>query len=60
MAEEAIAFVSEDASARVEKLREALGEDGPGLDLDVNTFAYDVGVFAVGAFGVTLMVPLRP
>ncbi|MEM9068140.1 MAG: dynamin family protein [Myxococcota bacterium] len=56
VAEEAIAFVSDDASARAEKLREALGEDGPGLDLDVNTFAYDVGVFAVGAFGVTLMV----
>lgn len=56
VAEEAIAFVSENASARAEKLREALGDDGPGLDLDVNTFAYDVGVFAVGAFGVTLMV----
>jgi hypothetical protein len=31
---------------------------GPGaaqLDLKVNTFAYDVGVFALGAFGVTIM-----
>lgn len=56
VAEEAIAFVSDDASARAERLREALGEEGPGMDLDVNTFAYDVGVFAVGAFGVTLMV----
>ncbi len=56
VAEEAIAFVSDDASAQVEQLRRALGEAGPGLDLEVNTFAYDVGVFAVGAFGVTLMV----
>lgn len=56
VAEEAIAFVSDDASAQVEQLRRALGDAGPGLDLEVNTFAYDVGVFAVGAFGVTLMV----
>ncbi len=54
--EEAIAFVTDDASAQKERLRAALGEDVPGLDLDVNTFAYDVGVFAVGAFGVTLMM----
>lgn len=54
--EEAIAFVTDDASAQKERLRAALGEDAPGLDLDVNTFAYDVGVFAVGAFGVTLMM----
>ena len=33
-----------------------LGDDSTELDLDVNTFAYDVGVFAVGAFGVTLMM----
>ncbi len=56
VAEEAIAFVTEDASARVDQLKQVLGEDAPALDLDVNTFAYDVGVFAVGAFGVTLMV----
>lgn len=56
IAEEAIAFVSDDASAQLDKLRAVLGESTPGLDLEVNTFAYDVGVFAVGAFGVTLMV----
>jgi len=56
VAEEAIAFVAEDAEAQAGRLREALGEDAPKLDLDVSTFAYDVGVFAVGAFGVTLMV----
>jgi ribosome biogenesis GTPase A len=56
VAEEAIAFVTEDASARSEHLRAVLGDDSTELDLDVNTFAYDVGVFAVGAFGVTLMV----
>ena len=56
VAEEAIAFVSDDASAQVSRLKAALGDDAPHLELDVNTFAYDVGVFAVGAFGVTLMM----
>ncbi|MCA9578964.1 MAG: dynamin family protein [Polyangiales bacterium] len=55
VAEEAIAFVSEDAKAQAERLRQSLG-DGPELHLEVNTLAYDVSVFAVGAFGVTLMV----
>lgn len=56
VAEEAIAFVTEDAAARAEHLRELMGDDAPALDLQVSTFAYDVGVFAIGAFGVTLMV----
>ncbi len=56
VAEEAIAFVTEDATAQAERLGAAFGQGAPGLDLDVNTFAYDVGVFAVGAFGVTLMM----
>jgi hypothetical protein len=56
VAEEAIAFVSEDAKTQAERLRQSLGEGGPALDLAVNTLAYDVSVFAVGAFGVTLMV----
>ncbi|MCA9535292.1 MAG: dynamin family protein [Myxococcales bacterium] len=56
VAEEAIAFVSEDAKTQAERLRKSLGEGGPALHLEVNTLAYDVSVFAVGAFGVTLMV----
>ncbi len=56
IAEEAIAFVTDDAKARSARLAEVLGDDSTDLDLTVSTFAYDVGVFAVGAFGVTLMV----
>lgn len=56
VAEEAIAFVADDAKAQAGRLREAFGNGGPALDLEVNTLAYDVGVFAVGAFGVTMMV----
>ncbi|MEO0323742.1 MAG: dynamin family protein [Myxococcota bacterium] len=56
VADEAIAFVAEDAARQAERLRSALGADAPKLDLAMDTFAYDVGVFAVGAFGVTLAV----
>ena len=55
VAEEAIAFVAGDAEAQAERLREALGPASQSLDLKVNTFAYDVGVFALGAFGITVM-----
>jgi ribosome biogenesis GTPase A len=55
VAEEAIAFLSADAEEHAEKLRETLGPAAADLDLKVNTFAYDVGIFALGAFGLTLM-----
>jgi hypothetical protein len=55
VAEEAFAFLAEDARARGKKLEELLGAGAPKLDLAVNTFAYDVGVFALGAFGITIM-----
>jgi signal recognition particle receptor subunit beta len=55
VAEEAIAFVSEDAKERAHKLKEALGKGAPEIDLTVNTLAYDVGVIALGAFGIGIM-----
>ncbi|MGE0790044.1 MAG: dynamin family protein [Sandaracinaceae bacterium] len=55
VAEEAIAFVSEDSAERSKKLEELLGGDGPEIDLSVNTIAYDVGVIALGAFGIGIM-----
>jgi ribosome biogenesis GTPase A len=54
VAEDAIAFVSEEARARGEKIAEAF-PGAPSVDLSVNTLAYDVGVIALGAFGLTLM-----
>lgn len=55
VAEEAIAFVTEDAKERSKKLEELLGTGGPDVDLTVNTLAYDVGVIALGAFGIGIM-----
>lgn len=54
VAEEAIAFVSEEARARGEKIAEAF-RGAPQVDLTANTLAYDVGVIALGAFGITMM-----
>jgi ribosome biogenesis GTPase A len=55
VAEEAITFVSEDAQERAKKLKEVLGSGAPEVDLTVNTLAYDVGVIALGAFGLGIM-----
>lgn len=54
VAEEAIAFVSDEAKARGDKMAEAFGGT-PEVDLNVNTLAYDVGVIALGAFGIGMM-----
>ena len=54
VAEEAIAFVSDEARSRGEKIADAF-PGTPNVDLNVNTLAYDVGVIALGAFGLTLM-----
>lgn len=54
VAEEAIAFVSEEARKKGERIAEAFPQ-APDVDLRVDTLAYDVGVIALGAFGITLM-----
>ncbi|MBC7174326.1 MAG: hypothetical protein H5U40_17910, partial [Polyangiaceae bacterium] len=56
VAEHALSFVADDARARASKLGAALGAGMGDVDLAVDTRAYDVGVFAVGALGVTMMV----
>jgi hypothetical protein len=56
VAEQALSFVADDARAQASKLGAALGPGLADVDLAVDTRAYDVGVFAVGALGVTLMV----
>ncbi len=52
--EEAIAFVSDEAKARGDRIAEAFG-GAPEVNLKVDTMAYDVGVIALGAFGATLV-----
>ena len=54
VAEDAIAFVSEEARAKGERLAESF-PGAPKIDLNTSTLAYDVGVLALGAFGLTVM-----
>ena len=56
LAEEVIALVNEDARDSDRALRDFLGEGSGTLDVSVDTLKYDVSVFALGAFGVGVMV----
>jgi small GTP-binding protein len=56
LAEETISVVNEDVKGAVAKLADQMGIDRKVLDLNIDTLAYDVGVFALGAFGMTMMV----
>jgi ribosome biogenesis GTPase A len=56
LAEDIVAIVQEDARDANKKLEGFLGEGASTLDVKVDTVAYDVSVFALGAFGVGVMV----
>jgi GTPase Era involved in 16S rRNA processing len=56
LAQDIVAIVQEDARDTNKKLEGFLGEGASTLDVKVDTVAYDVGVFALGAFGVGVMV----
>jgi GTPase Era involved in 16S rRNA processing len=56
LAEEIVAIVNEDARHASEKLKVFLGDAGSSVDVKVDTLAYDVSVFALGAFGVSVLV----
>ena len=55
LAEEVIEITNQNLQDTVETLREELGLS-KDLDLEVDTIAYDVGVFALGAFGVSIFL----
>lgn len=56
LAEDTVAFVNEENQAQLGRLTDALGNPIGEVDLSVNTLPYDLGVFAVGATGLTVMV----
>lgn len=55
LAEKTIALVREDARAAAQKLVSVLGEDVRKPSIEVNTFAYDVGISALFTVGVFVM-----
>jgi len=55
LAEKTIAMVREDAHATTRRLHETLGTDVKRLDVRVDTFGYDVGIFALIVTSVGVM-----
>ena len=56
VAEKTIALVREDAHDVAKRVGDALGGDMKAPDVAVDTFGYDVGVVALGALGLGVMV----
>jgi small GTP-binding protein len=55
LAEKTIAMVREDAHAASKRLEDTLGADVKKLDVKVDTFGYDVGIFALFTVGLGVM-----
>lgn len=56
LAEEVIAITNENVAAAAATLAERLGPQDTQVDITVDSFKYDVGIYAVGALGTTVML----
>ena len=56
LAEEVIAITNENVAAAAATLAERLGPGDTEVDITVDSFKYDVGIYAVGALGTTVML----
>jgi small GTP-binding protein len=55
LAEKTIAMVREDSQAAMDRLHATLGADVKRLDVKVDTFGYDLGIFALFTVGLGMM-----
>jgi small GTP-binding protein len=55
LAEEIVALANDDVSRAMDSVARELGPDIGRIDLDVDSLKYDASVFALGAFGTTLL-----
>lgn len=55
-AEEVISITNENVAAAAGALAERLGPEDTQVDITVDSFKYDVGIYAVGALGTTVML----
>ncbi|HEY0195492.1 MAG TPA: dynamin family protein [Kofleriaceae bacterium] len=55
LAEEVIAITNENVTNAAALLAERLGPDDTAVEITVDSFGYDVGIYAVGALGTTVM-----
>src|SRR5262245_6583321 len=56
LAEEVISITNENVAAAAATLAERLGPNDTQVDITVDSFKYDVGIYAVGALGTTVML----
>jgi small GTP-binding protein len=56
LAEEVIAITNENVAAAAAALAERLGPTDTAIEITVDSFKYDVGIYAVGALGTTVML----
>ncbi|MFN0250854.1 MAG: dynamin family protein [Kofleriaceae bacterium] len=56
LAEEVITITNENVAAAAGALAERLGPQDTQVDITVDSFKYDVGIYAVGALGTTVML----
>jgi hypothetical protein len=56
LAEEVITITNENVAAAAGALAQRLGPDDTQVDITVDSFKYDVGIYAVGALGTTVML----
>lgn len=56
LAEEVIAVTNENVAATSRALADRLGPSDTAVDIEVDSFKYDVGIYAVGALGTTVFL----
>lgn len=56
LAEEVISITNENVAAAAATLADRLGPQDTAVDITVDSFKYDVGIYAVGALGTTVML----
>jgi GTP-binding protein EngB required for normal cell division len=56
LAEEVISITNENVAAAAAALSDRLGPQDTSVDITVDSFKYDVGIYAVGALGTTVML----
>ena len=56
LAEQVIAITNENVAAAAAMLAERLGPEDTAIEISVDSFKYDIGIYAMGALGTTVML----
>src|SRR5262245_49668958 len=56
LAEQVIAITNENVAAAAAMLADRLGPEDTAVEISVDSFKYDIGIYAMGALGTTVMI----